>query len=374
MENQITALTPIEIASIAETPGRLIALAISNGTPPETLAKLLDLSERWEAMKSRKEFVIAMSEFKKAAPPAIIKQSTVDFSTQKGRTNYNYANLGDIVQQVTPLLSKHGLHLCWQTETPEGNKPIKVTCHLTHKDGHRESVTLSGPADQSGNKNAIQAIGSALTYLQRYSCLAILGLATMEDDDGRGGDDAPPKRNDNANKTNDLAQQLRSNFPQGQHGTVKEGGKPGDAPTQPAGSSTPVTWEDMTEQQKFTDVLAKVMKITSATDPVVGLKRCSDMGRWIADNSRQFTSEHIAMLNAEITAAERALQSVPDEEFPAADDGSVIKMLDGYIQEATTAERVAELTVNWEADKDTLSKGIFRNGIEMLHAAKKRFQ
>ena len=57
--------------------------------------------------------------------------------------------------------------------------------------GHSEETTLSGPADSSGSKNAIQAIGSTLTYLQRYSLVQMLGLAASNDDDGaaaKGGE------------------------------------------------------------------------------------------------------------------------------------------------------------------------------------------
>jgi hypothetical protein len=60
---------------------------------------------------------------------------------------------------------------------------ISVTCILTGH-GHEEENTLSGPADASGSKNAIQAIGSTLTYLQRYTLVQALGLAASSDDDG----------------------------------------------------------------------------------------------------------------------------------------------------------------------------------------------
>ena len=54
--------------------------------------------------------------------------------------------------------------------------------------GHSESTTLEAAADQSGGKNAIQAIGSTVTYLERYTLLALTGLATHEDDDGAGSE------------------------------------------------------------------------------------------------------------------------------------------------------------------------------------------
>ena len=60
-----------------------------------------------------------------------------------------------------------------------------MTCVLSHKSGHYEETTLSGPPDASGSKNAIQAIGSTLTYLQRYSLVQALGLAAGDDDDGK---------------------------------------------------------------------------------------------------------------------------------------------------------------------------------------------
>jgi hypothetical protein len=51
--------------------------------------------------------------------------------------------------------------------------------------GHSESTSLSASPDTSGSKNAIQAIGSTVSYLQRYTILALTGLATEDmDDDG----------------------------------------------------------------------------------------------------------------------------------------------------------------------------------------------
>lgn len=45
--------------------------------------------------------------------------------------------------------------------------------------------------DESGNKNSIQSIGSTVTYLQRYTLKAGLGLAAASDDDGGKADDEP---------------------------------------------------------------------------------------------------------------------------------------------------------------------------------------
>ena len=62
-----------------------------------------------------------------------------------------------------------------------------MTCILTHDMGHSEETSLEGSADNSGSKNSIQAIGSSVTYLERYSLLAATGLAVKNaDNDGAG--------------------------------------------------------------------------------------------------------------------------------------------------------------------------------------------
>lgn len=185
---------------IVRPPSDLIAIALDKQADPNVLSKLMDLQERWDAQNARKAYVLAMTAFKQEAPAVLKKNDRVDFTTAKGRTAYNYANLGSIVQEMTALLGKHELSAAWETsQTDKGM--IKVSCHITHSAGHRETVTLEGPPDLSGNKNPIQAIGSAVTYLQRYTLLAALGLATTEDDDGRGGErvhiqeEEPEKKN-----------------------------------------------------------------------------------------------------------------------------------------------------------------------------------
>ena len=49
---------------------------------------------------------------------------------------------------------------------------VRVTCVMSHRDGYSEETSLQSGVDASGNKNSIQAIGSAITYLQRYTLKA----------------------------------------------------------------------------------------------------------------------------------------------------------------------------------------------------------
>lgn len=167
----------------AVTPMDMIDRALVAGADPATLEKLLALQERWEANQGRKAFDEAMAAAK-AEIPTIRKNRTVDFTSQKGRTHYKHEDLAEIAATVNPILGKYGLSYRFKT-TNAPNEPITVTCVITHRMGYYEETTLSGPRDDSGNKNAIQQVGSTLTYLQRMTLKAALGLAAAEDDDGK---------------------------------------------------------------------------------------------------------------------------------------------------------------------------------------------
>jgi len=160
--------------SLPVTPMDMLNRAVSSGADLDMIEKLMNLQERWEAGNARKAFDKAVSEAKKEIPP-IARNAT-------GHNNKKYADFAAIARVVDPIIGKHGLSYRFRTTQ---NGSIAVTCVLSHEAGHSEETTLSGPADSSGSKNAIQAIGSTLTYLQRYSLVQMLGLAAAADDDGK---------------------------------------------------------------------------------------------------------------------------------------------------------------------------------------------
>jgi len=170
------------------TPMALIDRAMSSGATPEVLEKLLSLQERWEAGQSRKAFDDAMASAK-AELPTIKKNREVDFTSAKGRTHYKHEDLAEVSRTVTPILGKYGISYRYRTNSAP-NDPITVTCIVSHRLGHFEETTLSAGRDDSGNKNSIQQIGSTLTYLQRMTLKAALGLAASDDDDDGAKADA----------------------------------------------------------------------------------------------------------------------------------------------------------------------------------------
>jgi hypothetical protein len=166
------------------TPAQLIELAVQKGADADQLGKLMELQLRWQANEARLAYVAALQAFKKNAPE-ILKTRKVRYENKDHTfTEYSHAELDKIVECLTPALCAVGITATWRHGDSNGR--ILVTCVLTHALGHSEDVaTLSGPADTSGGKNSIQAIGSTTHYLERYTFLGGLGLAAKGiDDDG----------------------------------------------------------------------------------------------------------------------------------------------------------------------------------------------
>jgi hypothetical protein len=169
---EITVSQPA--SSGALTPMDMLGHAVERGADLDMIEKLMGLQERWEKNQARKSFDEAIAAAKKEIP-VIVRNAT-------GHNSKRYADFAAIAKTVDPILGQHGLSYRFRTVQTE--KAITVTCVLFGH-GHSEETSLSGPADASGSKNAIQAIGSTLTYLQRYSLVQMLGLAAADDDDGK---------------------------------------------------------------------------------------------------------------------------------------------------------------------------------------------
>ena len=181
-ESVLTAPAESPLMAATESPLMIAAeLVKANGNMDVSkLKELLELQERYDATQAKKAYVVAMAEFKKN-PPEIIKDKMVKF----GNTKYSHATLPNVTTCINKALSEHGLHSAWITSQANGS--IKVTCKITHVDGHSEETGISAPPDKTGSKNDIQGIGSTITYLERYTLLALTGLATADqDNDGAG--------------------------------------------------------------------------------------------------------------------------------------------------------------------------------------------
>jgi hypothetical protein len=154
--------------------------------------ELMTMRREERALEAAREFNVAMASAKAEFEP-IVKTHLVEYGKDEKKTSYKHETLGDIAI-VDPILAKHGLFTRYRA-TSNLNEPISVTCIVSHKLGHSEETTLKAGADNSGGKNSIQSMASTVTYLQRYTKILALGIATKHgDDDGRAAGEKARER------------------------------------------------------------------------------------------------------------------------------------------------------------------------------------
>jgi len=139
------------------------------------LERLIAMRERIVAQAAKTSFDTAFSAMQGDLPTVV----------EDRRTNYGrFATLEQIISTIRPVLTRHGFSLSHRTEWPQPNV-VKVIGILAHQDGHQIDTEFLSVADTSGSKNAIQSLGSAITYGRRYTTNSLLGIVTSdEDDDG----------------------------------------------------------------------------------------------------------------------------------------------------------------------------------------------
>ena len=105
---------------------------------------------------------------------------------EKGKLSRKYADLTAMIDAVRKVLPTEGV--------------AHVRTMLMHESGQWLASECRMPYDNTGSKNTVQSMGSAITYARRYSLSALVGVVADDDDDGEGAwrrdaDREPPRRN-----------------------------------------------------------------------------------------------------------------------------------------------------------------------------------
>lgn len=122
------------------------------------------------------------------------KTQKVDFTDKNGRrVKYNYADLADCIEAVREPLAANGLAITHKLGY-QGQIFGMITT-LMHSSG--ESIDSFYPLPDPYHVSIKpQEFGGALTYGRRYTLTALTGIASEEDIDGAGDDNAttPPSK------------------------------------------------------------------------------------------------------------------------------------------------------------------------------------
>ena len=111
----------------------------------------------------------------------IVKDKKADIPNKQGGRGftYSYADLAGVMEAVEDALAAQEMAL-FQT-TQERNGKIVLVTTLAHSSDQWIASEVRIASPDAGP----QVFGSALTYMRRYSALAILGIAPDADDDGK---------------------------------------------------------------------------------------------------------------------------------------------------------------------------------------------
>lgn len=113
----------------------------------------------------------------------IPKTRTVTVKSDKGNYTFDYAPLDVVLEATRPALSANGIAFV-QPIYDDGDG-LMLRTMLVHAQGGRIETMVPLPStDKAGQRLDIQKIGAAITYLRRYSAVALLGCVADEDDDG----------------------------------------------------------------------------------------------------------------------------------------------------------------------------------------------
>ena len=159
----------------------LIGQAISNSSSVETLQQLLSMRKELKAEWAKGEYDRAMRDFQGECPTI---EKTKSVPTRSGAVAYKYAPIDSIINQVKPILQKHGFSYSSNMEFIEnGTIKVKVTIKITHSVGHSEITEMTVPL---GNKTEImsqtQVVAAAQTFAKRYAFCNALGILSGDED------------------------------------------------------------------------------------------------------------------------------------------------------------------------------------------------
>jgi hypothetical protein len=163
------------VPAVAEGPTLLSVISRAASDPQtdvEKLERLMAMYERIEAKRAETAFSDALAEMQDELP------SIGERGSAAGR--YTYALWEDINAAIKPVLKRHGFALSFRTDFADG---IAVTGVLSHSGGHKIETTIKLPPDTSGNKPAVQAVASSVSYGKRYAAGALLNLTSHGEDD-----------------------------------------------------------------------------------------------------------------------------------------------------------------------------------------------
>jgi hypothetical protein len=149
-----------------------------------------------------------VGELAKALAAAQGQIRTAEFDRVNPAFKSGYATLASIYTACRAALSSQGIAVVQALSDGEGGR-IACSTRLLHSSGQWMESTVSVDPGRPG----AQPMGSAASYLRRYSLVAFVGIATGEEDDGEAATPPPKGKPSKAEREATDAQRKSSHHP-----------------------------------------------------------------------------------------------------------------------------------------------------------------
>lgn len=160
----------------------MIMQAIKEGTPVETLERVLAMRDKLKAEYAKEQYDIAMSGFQSECP--IIKRVKDGSRTKSGQLAFKYAPLEVIIKEVQPMMRKYKLSYNFKPMKNDAGKITDVRAYATHINGYSDFSEM--PVTEGGGTSLMsgsQVSAASITFAKRYAFCNIFGIVTEEEDD-----------------------------------------------------------------------------------------------------------------------------------------------------------------------------------------------
>lgn len=165
-------------------------IALNPNADVEKLRAVMDMKMQMFNRGAEIEFNAAMALTQAEIEP-------VARTAQNNQTKSKYAKLENIITKCSPVWTKHGFALSYDTADCPLENHYRITCEVSHRAGHSKHYHMDLPIDDAGingtkNKTGVHGSGSTVAYGRRYIVCNIFNIAVKdEDNDGNNPKSQP---------------------------------------------------------------------------------------------------------------------------------------------------------------------------------------
>lgn len=163
--------------------------------PQGPIMRFPGLSTSTSVAKIAAALVKAQQQFK-----AVPLNKTAEVVSKKtgARFTYKYADLAAVLEATVPALNANGILFTQHVVSRGGETVLETT--LLHESGeYLSSMVVLPEVGEAAQMTSVQAFGATITYMRRYTAVAILGIAAEEDTDAGELPEVTTKKSDNGN-------------------------------------------------------------------------------------------------------------------------------------------------------------------------------